>query len=149
MIHYSPEITGSITQTENDTTLGGDTLHIDNSNSRVGIQSPSPEMALDVSGSIRASADVTAYSDERVKENIETVGSALQKTNQLRGVYYNRIGEVERKIGVIAQEIEQHLPEVVHTDSQGMKSVSYGNIVGLLIEAIKELSSEIDSLKQQ
>lgn len=148
MIHYSPEITGSISQTENDTTLGGDTLHIDNSNSRVGIQSTSPEMALDVSGSIRASADVTAYSDERVKENIETVGSALQKTNQLRGVYYNRIGEVERKIGVIAQEIEQHLPEVVHTDSQGMKSVSYGNIVGLLIEAIKELSAEIDSLKQ-
>ena len=148
MIHYSPEITGSITQTENDTTLGGDTLHIDNSNGRVGIQSTSPEMALDVSGSIRASADVTAYSDERVKENIETVGSALQKTNQLRGVYYNRIGEVERKIGVIAQEIEQHLPEVVHTDSEGMKSVSYGNIVGLLIEAIKELSAEIDSLKQ-
>lgn len=148
MIHYSPEITGSISQTENDTTLGGDTLHIDNANNRVGIQSTSPQMALDVSGSIRASADVTAYSDERVKENIITVDSALNKTNQLRGVYYNRIGEVERKIGVIAQEIEQILPEVVHTDGDGMKSVSYGNIVGLLIEAIKELSSEIDSLKQ-
>jgi len=148
MIHFSPQITGSISQTQNDTTLGGNTLHIDNTNNRVGIQSSSPQMALDVSGSIRASADVTAYSDERVKENISTVDNALNKTNQLRGVFYNRIGETERKIGVIAQEIEQILPEVVQTDSQGMKSVAYGNITGLLIEAIKELSAEIDQLKQ-
>jgi len=62
-------------------------------------------------------------------------------------VWYNKIGEEDRKVGVIAQEVEEVLPEVVHTDTEGMKSVDYGKMVGVLIEAIKELKQEIDELK--
>ena len=62
-------------------------------------------------------------------------------------MWYNKIGEENRKVGVIAQEVEEVLPEVVHTDTEGMKAVDYGKMVGVLIEAIKELKQEIDELK--
>ena len=62
-------------------------------------------------------------------------------------MWYNKIGEENRKVGVIAQEVEKVLPEVVHTDTEGMKAVDYGKMVGVLIEAIKELKQEIDELK--
>lgn len=81
------------------------------------------------------------------KENIETVENGLDLVSQLRGVWYNKIAEEDRKVGVIAQEVEEVLPEVVHTDTEGMKSVDYGKMVGVLIEAIKELKQEIDELK--
>ena len=62
-------------------------------------------------------------------------------------MWYNKIGKDERKVGVIAQEVEEVLPEVVHTDTEGMKAVDYGKMVGVLIEAIKELKQEIEELK--
>ena len=62
-------------------------------------------------------------------------------------MWYNKIGEENRKVGVIAQEVEEVLPEVVHTDPEGMKAVDYGKMVGVLIEAIKGLKQEIDELK--
>lgn len=91
--------------------------------------------------------DVTSLSDKRVKENIETVENGLDLVSQLRGVWYNKIGEEDRKVGVIAQEVEEVLPEVVKTDTEGMKSVDYGKMVGVLIEAIKDLKAEIKELK--
>lgn len=91
--------------------------------------------------------DINSVSDVRTKENIETVENGLDLVSQLRGVWYNKIGEEDRKVGVIAQEVEEVLPEVVHTDTEGMKSVDYGKMVGVLIEAIKELKQEIDELK--
>ena len=92
--------------------------------------------------------DVTSNSDARLKENVITVDSALEKVSQMRGVYFNKIGEENRSVGVIAQEMEEVLPEVVltATDEEGIKSVAYGNIVGVLIEAIKELKGQIDEL---
>lgn len=108
---------------------------------------PPTTYALDVNGTIRATGDVIAYSDARVKENVNTIGNALEKVISMRGVEYNKIGETEQKIGVIAQEIEKVLPQVVQEDSNGMKSVAYGNIVGVLIEAIKEQQKQIDELK--
>jgi len=85
--------------------------------------------------------DIIATSDRRLKENIQTIDSALDKVMKLRGVYFNRKDTDKRSVGVIAQEIEEVLPEVVHTDDtpEEMKSVSYGSIIGLIIEAIKEL----------
>ena len=115
----------------------------------VGIGNLLPSYKLDVSGTIRASGDVIAFSDVRVKENIKTIKSSLDKVSKLRGVEFNKIGEDEKSIGVIAQEIEKVIPEVVKTDDEGMKSVAYGNISGLLIEAIKELKAEIDLLKSK
>ena len=113
----------------------------------VGIGNVAPSYKLDVDGTIRATGDVIAYSDVRVKENIKTIDNSLEKVNKLRGVEFNKIGEDEKSIGVIAQEIEKVIPEVVREDEKGMKSVAYGNISGLLIEAIKELKAEIEELK--
>ena len=91
--------------------------------------------------------DVNSISDIRTKENIVTVEGGLDLVSQLRGVWYNKIDHDDRKVGVIAQEVEEVLPEVVNTDGDGMKSVDYGKMVGVLIEAIKELKQEIEELK--
>jgi len=101
---------------------------------------------VSVTGNFVASGNVTAYSDERLKTNIETIPNALEKVNALRGVTFDKDGE--RGLGVIAQEVEKVLPEVV-LEGEEYKSVAYGNIVGVLIEAIKELTKEVEDLKKQ
>jgi hypothetical protein len=94
---------------------------------------------------------LTQYSDERLKQNVVTIDNALNKVNQLRGVYYNRtdINTEANQIGLIAQETESVVPEVVHTanDELGTKSISYGQLNALLVEAIKELKADNDSLR--
>ena len=102
---------------------------------------------IQVTGNITASGDVTAGSDRRYKENIVTIASALDKVTSMRGVYFTKKDSSNRHVGVIAQEIEEILPEVVHTDSseEKMKSVSYGNITAVLIEAIKEQQEIINA----
>jgi len=105
-------------------------------------------------GSIVAIGNVTAYSDARVKRNIVEIDSPLEKISQLRGVYYNRTDDSNtspaRHVGVIAQEVERVLPEVVLTDSSEAKnkSVAYGNIVALLIEGMKAQQSTIEGILQ-
>ena len=103
------------------------------------------------SSTITAAGNITAFSDARLKENVTTIDSALDKVSQMRGVYYNRIDDENktRNVGVIAQEIEAVLPEVVHTREDDTKSVAYGNIVGILIEAIKELNEEVKMLRSK
>jgi hypothetical protein len=105
---------------------------------------------LDMSGNMTVAGDVTAYSDRRVKENIVTVDNALEKVNNLRGVYYTRTDSEDKKtkLGVIAQEILEVVPEVVGQDNDGMYNVSYGNLAGLFIEAIKEQQTQIEELKK-
>jgi hypothetical protein len=107
-------------------------------------------LRCDDSGNAIATGDVTAYSDRRVKENIHTIDNALDKVNNLRGVYYTRIDseDKQRKVGVIAQETLEILPEVVGQDTDGMYNVAYGNITAVLIEAIKEQQKQIDELKE-
>ena len=107
--------------------------------------------ALDVTGDIRASADVIAFSDKRVKKDIKTIDNALEKVTKLRGVSYKRsdVPDNKTKIGVIAQEVKEVLPEVVSKDDQGLYAVSYGKMAGVFIEAIKDLKAEVDSLKQE
>jgi len=129
-------------------TVGSQTMVILNSGN-VGINVTGPSYKLDVGGTIRATGDIIAYSDIRVKENIKTIDNSLEKVSKLRGVEFNKIGDNEKSIGVIAQEIEKVIPEVVKEDDEGMKSVAYGNISGLLIEAIKELKAEIEDLKKK
>ena len=99
-----------------------------------------------VSGAITAGGNITAFSDARLKENVETIEGALDKVSQMRGVMYDKDGE--RGTGVIAQEMQQVMPEVVMDSGRGdYLSVAYGNIVGVLIESIKELKAEIEALK--
>jgi hypothetical protein len=78
---------------------------------------------------------------------VETIGAALELVEHLRGVRFTADGC--RQIGVIAQETEPHLPEVVFETEDGIKRVAYGNITALLIEAIKDLSARIVQLETQ
>lgn len=113
----------------------------------VGIGNSNPNEKLEVTGNILATGDITAFSDANLKENVETISNALEKVNSMRGVTFNKLGEEKRSVGVIAQELVEVLPEAVHKSSEHY-SVAYGNIVGVLIEAIKEQQSQIDKLKE-
>jgi len=99
---------------------------------------------VSVTGSMTASGNVTAYSDERLKSSVETIPDALSKVLSVRGVTFDM--NAERGTGVIAQELEKVLPEAVFDNEDGFKSVAYGNVVGLLIEAIKEQQTQIETL---
>jgi hypothetical protein len=100
-----------------------------------------------VSGSVYVTGDVSSTSDIRIKENITKIDNALDKVLHLEGVYYNLIDNPDRRLGVIAQQVEQVIPEVV-SNANEYKTVLYGNITGLLIEAIKELAYEVKIIKE-
>ena len=104
---------------------------------------------VDNAGNGTFTANVTAFSDERLKDNIQTLENGLDKVEQLRGVTYTK--ENKKEIGVIAQEVEKILPEIVLTadDEMGTKSVDYGKITSVLIEAIKELSARVKELENK
>ena len=88
-------------------------------------------------------------SDERLKENIHTIQDPLKKVSALRGVTFDFKEDKKKQIGVIAQEVEKIIPEVVGENHDGYKGVQYGNLVGLLIEAIKEQQEQINELKNE
>ena len=103
----------------------------------------------DTSGNWTANGNVTAYSDEKLKDNIQLIENPIEKVKAMNGVTYNR-NDIEgnpRHTGVVAQEVEKVLPEVVMTNDEDIKTVAYGNMVGLLIEAIKEQQNEIERLR--
>ena len=106
-------------------------------------------LTLDMSaaGAATFNDNVTAYSDERLKDNIETLEDGLDKVEQLRGVTYTR--DERKNIGVIAQEVEKILPEIVLTadDEMGTKSVDYSRLTAVLIEAVKNLSARVKELE--
>ena len=108
-----------------------------------------PSYALDVSGSIRASGTVLQSSDERLKENIYPIDNSLDRVNAIDGVYFNWKEKQERNAGVIAQQVQKVLPEVVSEDNNGYLNVDYGGIVPLLLEAIKELESRVKELENK
>ena len=92
-------------------------------------------------------ANVNTTSDIRLKTKVKTLENSLEKVLQLRGVSYTMNNET--KIGVIAQEVQGVVPEVVTEGSDGYLSVAYGNLVGELIEAIKTQQSQIEELKER
>lgn len=142
-------------RTTNDGSSSPTTKMTIKNNGRVGIGVTSPtngflEVNGNVSGtSIYASANIVAYSDARSKTNVTTIESALDKIDAIRGVTYNKVEDPDgiRYMGVIAQELQEVLPEVVAEGEDGRLAVAYGNIVGVLIEAVKELRAEIAELK--
>ena len=133
-----------------------------NGNGNVGINATNPDEKLHVSGKILATDDITAFygsSDKRLKTNINTIENAVEIVQQLRGVRFNwneearKINEhvdLEKKeIGVIAQEVEEHLPEIVKKGLSNYKAIRYEKITPLLIEAIKEQQQQIHAQQQQ
>ena len=98
-------------------------------------------------GDFTASGNVTAYSDKRLKSDIQRIESALDKVCNLTG--YTFTMNNKRATGLIAQEVLEVLPEAVMGSEEDHYSLAYGNMVGIIVEAIKELSSEVKSLKQK
>ena len=107
-------------------------------------------VARDSSGNFTAgtitAVDFNSTSDINLKENIHTVGNALEITEQLRGVSFDWKKTGRSSYGVIAQELERVLPDLVKDGE--VKSVNYNGIIGVLIEAIKELKAEVEELKK-
>ena len=112
-------------------------------------------LTIDMSGAGAATFnnDITAFSDRRLKTDITNIENALPKVMRMQGVYYKRndIENAKEQIGVIAQDMETIVPEVVLTadDEMQTKSVDYGKLCAVLIESIKELKAEIDELKKK
>ena len=137
-------------------TFNGNGLKINNGALGVNVNASTTD------GRIDAGNDIVAYStsDERLKENVKTIDSSLSKVLQIRGVEFDwkELTEEEKKtihgneghdVGVIAQEVEEVLPEVVTERENGYKAVKYDKMVALLIEAMKEQQSQIEELKSE
>ena len=131
-----------------------DVIFGDYSTGNVGIGTASPSYKLHVNGRLRTTG-INETSDARFKTNVVELQNALEKVLTMRGVNFDwKKNEFPDKnfdegtqMGLIAQEVEKIIPEVVHTDNEGYKSVEYSKLVALLIEAIKELEQENNSLK--
>lgn len=108
---------------------------------------------MSAAGAATFNNDVTAFSDKRLKTDIEPIANALEKVMQMQGVYYKRndVENARKQIGVLAQDMEPVLPEVVLTadDEMETKSVDYAKMTAVLIEAVKQLNIELTHLKQQ
>jgi len=138
---------------------GGDSLTV--APGGVGVGTSSPSYALEVSGDVRSTGEIEAFlgSDRRLKTRLDPLDSALAKVDQLTGYGFDwREGDAvqphkrgKTDVGLIAQEVEDVLPEAVESftggHSEGYKSVSYDKLVPLLIEAIKDLRSQVDQLQ--
>ena len=104
---------------------------------------------MSAAGKATFNDDVVAFSDERLKSDIKTIDNALDKVSQLRSVSFVKNGHPS--IGVIAQEVQKVLPEIVSSeekDGEEYLGVAYGNMVGVLIEAIKDLQNQVNELKK-
>jgi hypothetical protein len=104
---------------------------------------------MDGSGNLTMLGNVTAYSDARMKKDVVTIDNALDLVGKMRGVRYTRIDTEKRGTGVIAQEMLEVMPEVVQQGigADDTLSVAYGNLVGVLIEAVKELTARVAQLE--
>ena len=135
-----------------------------NYENRVGINQRVPGYALDVTGDIYATGNVTAYSDRRSKKNIEFISGSLNLVNQMRGVYYDwkkpeeiapdRYGKYKtrpmgKQVGMIAQEVQKVIPELVDENIDSTLSLKYSNLVGVLVNAVNELSEKVDKQEKQ
>ena len=147
------QITGSLTQTGSMDIVGGISASSTGEFSGLGIGT-APSGTI---GAILATNDVVAFasSDERLKENVTLIGSALDKVEAIRGVEFDWIANEEihpnngHDLGVIAQEVEAVLPVLVQTRENGYKAVKYDKLSAVLIEAVKELSARVKELESK
>jgi len=104
---------------------------------------------LRVYGNLKVDGVVMSSSDKRIKKDINKIENALDKIEKLSGVfyYYNNNHDNHRQMGLIAQDVKEVIPEVVYEDENGFLNIAYGNLMGVVIEAIKELRNEIKNNK--
>ena len=123
---------------------------------KVAIGTQYPTQQLDVNGTIACNT-ILETSDIRYKKNITPIQTPLQKVTQLKGINYEWKTEDYpeknfsngKQIGMIAQDVEKVIPEIVHTDNEGMKSISYDKITAVLVEAMKELNQKNEKAIQE
>jgi hypothetical protein len=108
----------------------------------------STKLTFNPSSGLLTSTDYNSSSDKRLKKNIKTVTSALDTVNALRGVTFDWKEGNGKAIGLIAQEVQEVLPEIVSTDDNGYLGIRYTNVVGVLVEAIKELKADFEAYKK-
>ena len=125
----------------------GNNLYVDVTNSRVGVGTTVPSTTLQVAGTITC-VDINSTSDINLKENIHSIDDPLGKVMQINGVGFRWKDTKEDAIGVIAQDIEEVIPEIVKNNDH-IKTVNYNGLIGVLIEAIKEQQRQILELKAQ
>ena len=114
----------------------------------IGTSNLSSGFMLQVHGAINASGSVTSSSDKRVKSDIQPIINPLETLKTMTGyTFLHRSHPSKRQMGLLAQEVEAVAPEVVFESDDGLKNVAYGNLVALLLEAIKEQQKEIENLK--
>ena len=102
---------------------------------------------LSVSGSIKATGTVLQASDERLKNDIQDIEEGLDKIKSLTGVTYIQKDQTRRDAGVVAQDVQNIIPEVVYEDSNSYLSVNYNGLIPYLIESIKELEQRLKNLE--
>lgn len=153
-------------------TRGATRMTIQHPSGYVGINTLNPQFHLDVNGSthvrgdLRVSGDIKTdlklvddhdvyahafyyTSDATLKDNVTPIANALDKVQAINGVTFNWKKDGSKDTGLIAQNVERVLPELVNTNEDGIKSVKYGNMVALLVEAIKEQQTQINALKAE
>ena len=158
--HLTALLTQAIQEQQTQLDNLGDVVVVNEGNMGVG-KSAHDSFRLDVAGSIRGASFVES-SDQRLKKNVESIsdvldGGVLSRLNQIDGVYYDWNNQYKQlnanvadvpQVGVLAQQVEQVLPRLVDTDSQGYKTVAYSKFVPYLVEGVKELSDQIEPLRQ-
>ena len=149
---YSSTDTNLTLQNVNEVRRGASATGIKNETDHIEFYVSSTERAtLDSSGNFTADGNLGAYSDVALKQDIYQIENALEKVNNLRGVHFTRKANNSKEIGVVANEVEKVVPELVdeHLDKElgSIKIMKYANTVGLLIEAVKDLSKQVEELK--
>jgi hypothetical protein len=128
-------INGNI-KTTNDFSINDITTYINND-----------DYKLRVYGNMKVDGVVMSSYDRRLKTNINKIENAMNKIEKLSGVFFNKIGDDKRQIGLIAQDVKEVVEEAVYKDENGFLNIAYGNLMGLIIEGMKELRNEIKNLK--
>ena len=106
-------------------------------------------LQIDTSGNLTMSGNVTAYSDRKLKKDIEPITKPLDRIAKLEGIIFTRIDSGERQTGLIAQDVMAVLPEAVHEMPEGTLALAYGNLAGLFVESIKALTTQIAELRAE
>jgi len=132
---------------QNANQASGNNIFVDTTNGRVGVGTTVPSTTLQVSGTITCT-DINSTSDIKLKENIHQIKDPLDKVMQINGVGFRWKDTKEDALGVIAQDIEEVIPELVKSNDH-TKTVNYNGLVGVLIEAVKEQQRQILELKAQ